>query len=81
MLLGSIKEPLPTVVTRIGGGPYGGDKPGTKGTGQAKACPARPTIESDSSALTCLLITFGAAAPLLHELSRSVVGFTTTDAV
>lgn len=46
MLLELVKEPHPPVVTRNGGGPHGGDKPASEGTGQAEACPARPTIES-----------------------------------
>jgi hypothetical protein len=45
MLLGSIKEPSPDLLTGKGGGPYKGEKPATKDTGQAEACLARPAIE------------------------------------
>jgi len=44
VLLGSIKEPPLPLLRGNGGGPHGGSKPGTKGTGQAEACPARPAI-------------------------------------
>jgi hypothetical protein len=44
MLLGSIKEPSPDLLTGKGGGPYKGEKPATKDTGQAEACLARPAI-------------------------------------
>jgi len=50
VLLGLVKEPRPPVVTRSGGGPHGGDKPASEGTGQAEACPARPTIECGGQA-------------------------------
>jgi len=45
MLLGQIKEPLPSLLTSYGGGPCKGEKPASKGTGQAEACLTRPAIE------------------------------------
>jgi len=61
----TIKEPSPAVVTRrMGGGPCGGDKPASEGTGQAKACPTRPTIEvKQPSTRNAGHLSYGAAAP------------------
>ena len=45
MLLGQIKEPPTSLLTSVGGGPCKGEKPASKGTGQAKACLTRPAID------------------------------------
>lgn len=68
MLLGLIKELPPTVLTQYGGRPYGGQKPVTEGTGQAKACPARPAIESDSKMLEHLPLRYDATAPSIDRV-------------
>jgi len=39
MLLGRVKEPPTSLLTSIGGGPCKGEKPASKGTGQATAWP------------------------------------------
>ncbi|GFM89278.1 hypothetical protein PSCICO_46770 [Pseudomonas cichorii] len=40
----------------MGGGPYGGQKPASEGTGQAEACPARTAIEKQQLSLCKHLI-------------------------
>ena len=47
-----------------GGGPYGGSKPASEGTGQAKACPTRPAIEvKQPSTRNADHLSYDAAAP------------------
>ena len=43
----------------MGGGPYGGQKPASEGTGQAEACPARFAIEKQQLALKVLTVRNG----------------------
>ena len=43
----------------MGGGPYGGQKPASEGTGQAEACPARSAIEKQQLAHEALAVRNG----------------------
>ena len=83
MLLGLIKEPLPFVTTRNGGGPYKGGKPATKDTGQAEACLARPAIEvlkpGTKKAPATQLWRFRALVE--YGLPHPATGLTVTDAL
>ncbi len=84
MLLGSIKEPSPDLLTGMGGGPYKGEKPATKDTGQAEACLARPAITArkQRAQKKRLLLTAMALRALVEfGFSHPATGLTATSAL
>ena len=70
MLLRRLRSRLPPLLHGNGGGPCGGSKPASEGTGQAKACPTRSAIEvKQPSTSSAGYSNYGATAPRTNQVA------------